>query len=279
MSTIEFFMGDLTIIAPERNHRPVGSLQRPTRRWWQFWKRRPVCPFCPGQEALNSDVLRQPASSSEAPWYLRIIKNKWPLSKSCHEVLILSPQHQATLPQLSTVHQFEILHQLRARVAHWRTLEVRVALFINQGRLAGASQEHPHAQIVGLLDGQAVRFPDYGEAVTTVWQSTGIRVNVPKVPEFDGETIIESVRPTPLDEASDSLLTELITALVTTLMLVESQEPGMPYNVIIDPETCRIRVVMRKYARAGIELATGCRVIHYDPSAWAKQLRANMTHP
>ncbi len=273
MSTIEIVGGELTIIAPERNHRPVGISHRTKRQWWQFWRRPPGCPFCLGQEAENVDVHRQSHPTQRHTWLLRIIRNKWPLHE-CHEVVIFSPSHDATLAQLGSQHIHLVLQNLRDRVKYWHNRGIRVALFINHGRLAGASQEHPHAQIVGLPAGQAVRFPDYGQAVISVSQTTSCQTFVPAVPEFDFETVIAPHDPVPVWEASDELLAGLSADLGRVLACLESQEPGLPYNVIFDPETSRIRVTGRKYARAGYELATGCRIIHIDPVAWADQLRA-----
>jgi UDPglucose--hexose-1-phosphate uridylyltransferase len=67
-----------------------------------------------------------------------------------HEVIIHSPEHRISLGELSD-------EELRAAVAGWRTrmraLSVDSAylqLIVNEGRDAGASLEHSHAQLYGL---------------------------------------------------------------------------------------------------------------------------------
>ncbi len=278
MSTVEVVGGDVTIIAPERSHRPVGPLQQPDRKLWQLWRRPPACPFCPGQEALNIEVHREEHPSDSGSWILRVIKNKWPLHE-CHEVVIFSPDHKATLGGLSQQQLLRALQVLRDRVAHWHNRGVRVAVYINKGRLAGASQPHLHGQIVGLNDGQVVRFPRYNGDTMMPSQTEVFRVLVPRVPLRDWETLFEPLEQSPLWGASDAQLAALAAVLGPMLMLLEAQDEDMPYNVLFDPETCRVRVCGRKYTTAGFEESIGCRIIHIDPAIWAEQLRVVLAHP
>jgi UDPglucose--hexose-1-phosphate uridylyltransferase len=68
-----------------------------------------------------------------------------------HEVVILSPDHRMSFGRLDDIGATEVLTVIRDRVRHH--LEAGhsyVQAFVNQGRAAGASIAHPHAQLVAL---------------------------------------------------------------------------------------------------------------------------------
>jgi len=68
-----------------------------------------------------------------------------------HEVVVLSPRHDADLAVLDAGAASEAMRMLRDRAAfHLDAGRVHVQAFVNHGRLAGASLEHPHAQLVAL---------------------------------------------------------------------------------------------------------------------------------
>jgi UDPglucose--hexose-1-phosphate uridylyltransferase len=69
-----------------------------------------------------------------------------------HEVLIESPQHDGLMAELAVSHLQRILEAYRHRfLDFYSDSRVRhVIIFKNHGADAGASQQHPHSQIVGL---------------------------------------------------------------------------------------------------------------------------------
>jgi UDPglucose--hexose-1-phosphate uridylyltransferase len=104
-------------------------------------------------------------------WWLRTVPNKFPaltpeghLKRAAegmydritgfghHEVLIESPNHDHTFPDLPETQIEEIIWALRDRVVSMRkSPQVKyVLVFKNWGSDAGASLEHPHCQIIGL---------------------------------------------------------------------------------------------------------------------------------
>jgi len=92
-----------------------------------------------------------------------------PGATGAHEVVVLSPAHEASFAQLDRQQATEVLTVLRDRARHHLAAgRDFVQVVINHGRAAGASIEHPHAQIVALdllppAVAQAVeRFEDAG---------------------------------------------------------------------------------------------------------------------
>ncbi|MBV8463072.1 MAG: DUF4921 family protein, partial [Acidimicrobiales bacterium] len=69
-----------------------------------------------------------------------------------HEILIFSPEHDATLGQLSAEQVELVMAALRDRLeehASQPNLRYTQAI-VNSGREAGASLEHPHGQLLGM---------------------------------------------------------------------------------------------------------------------------------
>lgn len=157
------------IIAAERGLRPDHFVRREEERRGGF------CPFCPGNEqSTPPEVLSyrptNTARDSEG-WWLRTVPNKFPalrpedpLKRSGdgmydritgygrHEVLIESPNHEHTFADLGINQVEEIIWAMRDRcVDLHKDPQIRyVLIFKNWGSEAGASQEHPHCQIIGL---------------------------------------------------------------------------------------------------------------------------------
>ena len=86
---------------------------------------------------------------------MRVVPNKYPIVgdgvPGAHEVVILSPQHHADLGILSVEACIEVLLALRDRARfHLDRGHVYAQPFVNHGKAAGASIQHPHAQLVAL---------------------------------------------------------------------------------------------------------------------------------
>lgn len=162
--------GEWVIIAPERANRG-GNLKHPP-----LPEELPTldanCPFCPGNEAVaGQEVFR--VADPRGEWVLRSIVNKFSvLSPSgavspaesavpghesvngvgLHEVLVEGREHHLTAGLFSIARVEQILRAYRHRFqAFYADPRVRhVIVFKNHGADAGASQQHPHSQIVGL---------------------------------------------------------------------------------------------------------------------------------
>jgi UDPglucose--hexose-1-phosphate uridylyltransferase len=157
------------IIATERAKRPdeyVSSHQRPTTESQPIHD--PTCPFCPGNEELELEVERMPATGS---WHTRVVDNKFPalyregqLTRNfdgvhrCisgvgyHEIVIEHPQHNTTLALMTPAEILQVLQTFYSR--GWTIRQdfriEQTLYFENHGDQAGASLKHPHSQIIGL---------------------------------------------------------------------------------------------------------------------------------
>ncbi len=193
--------GEWIIIAANRAQRP-GSSFSPGR---PLTETRPAhvatCPFCPGNEAQTPpEVLRFPR---HGPWRVRVVPNRFPaLEKEgprrvrsegvyralsgvgWHEVVIESHRHNAA-PALQTgeeVARILTFFQMRGhKIAQDSRIE-QVMYVKNHGPSAGTSQEHPHAQIIGLpmvprrvqgrIEASRRYFEETGEcAVCDMWRA------------------------------------------------------------------------------------------------------------
>lgn len=96
------------------------------------------CPFCPGGlEAPESYTTR---------WF----KNRWPsLPDGSCEVILYSPEHEATLATLAPSHIRAIIDLWAQRTDALRQLDTGeyVMIFENRGAEIGATIPHPHGQI------------------------------------------------------------------------------------------------------------------------------------
>ncbi len=161
---------DYVLIAPERLRRPDG-----------FHCRRPnpseelPCPFCPGHEALSPHeifALREPGSAPDTPgWRTRVVPNRYKAVQieapwqshdhglyehwdgfGAHEVIVDTPRHLLRMDAWSPEEYHDWLVTLRARLVDLRRdlRLVHFSLFKNQGPAAGATQPHPHTQMIAL---------------------------------------------------------------------------------------------------------------------------------
>jgi UDPglucose--hexose-1-phosphate uridylyltransferase len=150
---VDELTGDRVILAPARALRPdtfrVHADPLPNSV--------PTCPFCLGNERETPpEVARRGDGDPDTPgWTLRVVPNKYPLVgdgvPGSHEVVIFSPAHDADFGALSGFEAADVVLALRDRTHfHLDRGCVYTQAFINQGKAAGASIEHPHAQIVAL---------------------------------------------------------------------------------------------------------------------------------
>ena len=117
------------------------------------------CPFCDGHEAETPpETARTGPGDPDTPgWRVRVVPNLYPIvgtpdhgdATGAHEVIILSPDHDRDFSRLEpdqAVEAFTVLRD-RARV-HLADGRAYLIAFVNHRRAAGASIEHPHAQLV-----------------------------------------------------------------------------------------------------------------------------------
>jgi UDPglucose--hexose-1-phosphate uridylyltransferase len=159
--------GRWVVIAAERYERPSAFLPRqlpveddPGR----------ACPFCPGGDEANGSALE--SFGPDGTWQVRVVANRYPAfggsepmvvshlgpvftqapASGIHEVVILTPVHDATWADLSRSEAALVMQALRDRMAdHSLIPGLRYSqAVVNHGREAGASIEHPHGQLLSM---------------------------------------------------------------------------------------------------------------------------------
>jgi UDPglucose--hexose-1-phosphate uridylyltransferase len=128
------------------------------------------CPFCPGHEEATPPAVE--TYGPEDAWQVRVVPNRYPAfsgaepmvvrnlgpvfseatASGLHEVLVLTPDHGASWADLDDRQAGAVMAALRDRVEdHAATPGVRYTqAIVNHGREAGASLDHPHAQLLGI---------------------------------------------------------------------------------------------------------------------------------
>lgn len=128
------------------------------------------CPFCPGNEEATPPALETYGPQGE--WLVRVVPNLYPAfdgdepmvidhdhglhasapASGLHEVLVFAPEHHLNLNRLDDRRIALVMAAVRDRIeAHSRHGEVAYTqAIVNYGREAGASLEHPHAQLLGI---------------------------------------------------------------------------------------------------------------------------------
>jgi UDPglucose--hexose-1-phosphate uridylyltransferase len=163
-------VGRWVIIATERARRPTDHPPAPPAVPGR------LCPFCPGHEDKTPREVyaagRPPHAAADAPgWKVRVVPNRFPALKiegdldrqadgiydrmngiGAHEVIVETPVHDRELKDLSDGDLAEVLWAMKARVLDLRNDQRfrYILLFKNHGRLAGASLDHAHSQLIAL---------------------------------------------------------------------------------------------------------------------------------
>ena len=162
-------VGRWVIIATERGKRPTDFTNEPAVPSGGF------CPFCAGNEDKTPPEImsyREPGSQPDKPgWRLRVVANKFPalqiegtLDKrgvgiydrmngvGAHEVIIETPEHHLNITELSAQTVQDVLWAYRERLIDLKKDKrfIYGMIFKNVGKIAGASLEHTHSQIIVL---------------------------------------------------------------------------------------------------------------------------------
>ena len=170
--------GEWVIIAPRRAKR--GGNLVPMEAPGDVPEFSATCPFCPGNEALAGEETYR-VIGADGRWAIRSIANKFSVLSSTgevalpasatmggqnangvglHEVLVECPPHHLTaaLFPIEQVHRLIEAYRHRFQAFYGDPRVRHVIVFKNHGVDAGASQQHPHSQIVGIpiVPGQVV---------------------------------------------------------------------------------------------------------------------------
>jgi UDPglucose--hexose-1-phosphate uridylyltransferase len=292
----------LVIVAAERAARPEmfrRTVERPPAH-------PPDCPFCPGHEhETPPEVARLGAGEPDGPgWTLRIVPNLYPIVggsvAGAHEVVVLSPAHDRSLGALDLAAATNVFGALRDRATfHLAAGLAHVVPFVNHGKAAGASIEHPHAQLVALdfvppaVNEDLARFErsgrdlvadslsnargtDYAviDGPASAWCSPGASE------PFEVLVAHRSTRAR-FDEATDAEIEVVARSAHDVLGRLDTLLGDPPYNLLIQtaPPSARpgfhwyVRITPRVSVIAGFERSTGLFVNVVPPENAATALR------
>jgi UDPglucose--hexose-1-phosphate uridylyltransferase len=264
------------------------------------------CPFCPGHEAMTPpEVARAGEGRPDGPgWQVRTVPNLYPIVgdgvPGAHEVLVLSPAHDAQLDRLSPAAAKTALIAMRDRAAyHLGTGLVHAQPILNQGRASGASIEHPHAQLIALgftpphVERLLTRFATAGQDLVAD------AIEVARAGELvvrDDSAIVwcPPASTTPFvmrvalpyarqrfDVATDDEIAVITGALQDALARLRGLLGEVAYNVVVHtaprddarPFHWWVDIVPRVSVYGGFELGTGLWVNTRAPESAAEMLR------
>jgi UDPglucose--hexose-1-phosphate uridylyltransferase len=291
------------IVAADRAARPYTTADDTHRRTGPEG-----CPFCPGHEDRTPpETCRAGDGAPDTPgWRIRVVPNLYPIvgapeagdATGAHEVLILSPDHDRDFAALTDDEATEVFVVLRDRVRlHLAEGRAFAGAFVNHGRGAGASIEHPHAQIVApdrpaeAVVAMTERFTtDLVAAELAVARRTDLVVIDGPAPAwcppaswspYQMRVAHRSTRAR-IDDATDAELAVVARGTRDALAAVHRALPGAPYNVIVHtaPPSVparemhwHIEIVPRTSVVAGFELGSGIFANSVAPEQAAAVLR------
>jgi UDPglucose--hexose-1-phosphate uridylyltransferase len=160
-------VGRWVIVSTDRGRRPTDFAPEPVR------PRLTTCVFCEGSEDKTPPEILAGRRRDSAPngpgWTYRVVPNKFPALRiegelepagegpfdrmhgvGAHEVIVETPEHQASLASLSLDAVADVLTAFRERILDLKK-DGRfqyILVFKNHGEAAGASLEHPHSQLI-----------------------------------------------------------------------------------------------------------------------------------
>jgi UDPglucose--hexose-1-phosphate uridylyltransferase len=264
--------GDPVILAPDRDERPNVYEGAP-------------CPFCPGAESQTPAEIARDGD----PWRVRVFANKYPATAQ-HEVIVESPDHDATFDQLSPDHAARAVEMMFARYRALRAAAPYVCLFKNHGRAAGASIPHMHSQIVGTPF-IPLRVAREGEAFATRCRLCAMETHplIAETPHYRwiaplGATfayqqwIVPKAHGNEMDEPR-----ELAALLQDSARAMLSVGEAFNWAFINFPQQERghwyVELFPRTAVVAGFELGTGTFINTIDPADTARELAAAAARP
>lgn len=311
--------GRWVVVSTGRAERPAAFIVRTPEV--QEDTTRP-CPFCPGNEEASPPALETYGPTGS--WLVRVVPNLYPAFSGAepfvvtnrgpvftqataggiHEVLILSPDHDASWSMLSDEQAGLVMAALRDRIEeHSQLPNLRYSqAIVNSGREAGASLEHPHGQLLGMsfvpreLAEEQARFARFAGGCllcTTVdaEESEGYRViysddSAVVICPFWSATpyemlVIPRAHRAHLYRSPTEDLVSVGLALKRSLGQLRDLIGDVAYNLVLHSAPYRVNepfhwhfhVWPKATTRAGFEMGTGVAINIVNPENAAEQLR------
>jgi UDPglucose--hexose-1-phosphate uridylyltransferase len=320
--------GTWSIIAPGRSGRPGLEASA-------LGGARPGCPFCEWNEAETMAevfALRPAGSVPNGPgWTVRVVPNKYPALRSSspaspvvsapyeeapargyHEVVIDTPDHHRRLSEFSVEQLAVVLSVYRSRIealSHCPNVE-SISMFRNDGRAAGATQEHPHTQILALpfvperlqreIMSASQHLKEHGRCPTCdilnrevpggplfLSENTDFAAVVSFAGRFPYETwILPKIHGHDFAQVSRAVISSLAGMVGDVLHLMESALGVFPFNLVFQTSPVRrddsierafhwrIEIMPRLSIPSGFELGSDTFIVSVAPEDAASRLRS-----
>ena len=322
-------IGRWVIIASERGKRPCDfqSVPEPLRNGF--------CPFCYGNEDKTPPEIlsyRDAGTRPDTPgWWVRVVPNKFPALSSnedvvrtgegmydkmngvgAHEVIIETPKHEESYATFEQKQVEEILWSFRDRMMELkRDRRFRyILIFKNHGRSAGASLEHPHAQLIATPTvpkrvqeeiGGALNYyrfkercvycdivkQEFDTRTRVVEENSNFMAFEPFASRFPFETwILPTRHECHFENVQKQEIMDLAKLLKHVLLRIREVLNDPPYNFIIHTSPCNehelphyhwhIEIMPKLTQVAGFEWGTGFYINPTLPEQAAAWLRGEM---
>jgi UDPglucose--hexose-1-phosphate uridylyltransferase len=318
--------GRWVIIATDRGKRPSDFIKETVRIRGGF------CPFCYGNEDKTPPEIlsyRSDGGARNSPgWRLRVVPNKFPalgiegnLNRQgeglfdkmngigAHEVIIETPDHNATLATLGEQEVEDVFWSFRDRMLDLKK-DKRfryILIFKNHGEAAGASLEHSHSQLIALpivpklvreeIDGSKAHFSfkercvycdiirqELNSMIRLIDENQDFVVIAPYAPRFPFETwILPKTHDSCFENAQKREYQNLSKILKTMLLKTDRVLDYPAYNLVIHTSPLNEAIddfyhwhieLMPKLSKvAGFEWGTGFYINPVTPEDSAKFLR------
>jgi UDPglucose--hexose-1-phosphate uridylyltransferase len=265
------------VIAPGRARRPGswrGALEEPAP------EELAACPFCAGREDRTPpETLRL-----GDPWQVRVVPNLYPAFER-QEVVVLSPRHVRSLVELDAGEVAAAAAGLRERARAARAEGFAyVHAFVNEGREAGASLPHAHAQLVWLrepppeVEREAPHLRAGACALCSfdgpvVLERDGLRLAAAPAPRGPYELLVAPVEHRG-DAFEDGALEAALVLAIEGVRRLQAVEGAVPVNLWLHAgEHWHLELLPRLGFLAGVELGAGYFISAVAPEDAAARLR------
>ncbi len=253
------------------------------------------CPFCAGNEGHTPAEIER-VSTDAGGWSSRSVPNLFPLVPG-HEVLITTPRHVTSVRELTVEEWVSALQLWSARHAHHTAsaaADELVHLFINDGKAAGASIPHSHAQLLTMpatamgsaLSDRAVENTTDGCSVCAaastidptliVWQTEALMIFASPTPRTGGSLILcPRTHTTTIADSGHEQVAQAMQRAWTALddgdanaWLVQRPQLGSHWYIELVPRGPQL---------AGVELALGYGIAPWPAEETAERARERIS--
>jgi UDPglucose--hexose-1-phosphate uridylyltransferase len=318
--------GRWVIIATDRAKRPTDFIRQPVPAATLT-----NCPFDAGNESKTPPEIlayRTSGGRDQPGWRVRVVANKFPVlgiegdlnrqgdgmydkmnGIGAHEIIIETPDHSASLADMSEPQIEEVLWAYRDRVNDLKKdRRFRyILLFKNRGEAAGASLEHPHSHLIALpvVPKRVIEEVDAAKQFYTLKErcifcdiiryesSAGVRlvtetdrfmVLEPYAPRFPFETwILPKQHASNFEDADAPTLKGFASVLRSTMRKIDKALERPSYNYMIHSAPVQesllphyhwhMEIIPKLTKVAGFEWGTGFYINPTPPEESARFLR------